>query len=98
MVETTLMPKLLLSKLTFGHEANRVVVLLIPARRLLKTSVESLIENSIELTFDVQDRLPESRVTMPFPAFLVWCPDKLHRRLTTFFAFLLVRVGLNGHV
>ena len=91
------MPNLLLSKLTFGHEADRVVVL-IPTSRLLKTTVESFIENSIELTFDVQDRLPESGITMPFPAFLFWSPDKLHRRLIAFFAFLLVRVGLNGHV
>ena len=97
MVETTLMPKFLLSKLTFGHEANRVVVL-VTTCRLLKTSVESLIENGFELTFDIQDRLPESRVTMPFPAFLVWCSDELHRRLTTFFAFLLVRIRLYGNV
>ena len=95
MVEATLVPKLLLSKLAFGHEANRPVVVSILTTRLLETAIESLIEDSIELTFDVHDRLPESWVAMPFPAFLVWCSDKLHGRLITFFSLLLVRVGLD---
>ena len=69
------MPFLLLSQLSFGHEAN--VVVLAAARRLQST-INSLIDHSLELLLNLQQLLPDLGVTVSLPAFLIWLSHKLH--------------------
>ena len=95
MIKTAFMPHLLLSKLSFGHESNRVF--LISASRL-KTLVNSLVKDDLKLFLNVQDRIPECSIAVPLPALLVRLPDELHRWLITFFGFLLCIVRLYRHI